>query len=292
MQTLENTYLRLTISEHGAEMQSIIRKRDQQELLWQGDPAYWGRRSPVLFPLVGHAYQDQFRVGNTTYHMGQHGFARDLDFDVISHTPTTVALRLTSTDDTLERYPFPFILTITYTLTQSTISVTWQVDNPSPHLTLPFHIGAHPGFLLPRYDAEAEVHGYLAFNVTDRLVSAGLRPGGYTDPETTFDVPLTDGLLPLTNHTFDCDTILDCRNVLNSCTLLDAHRQEVLTLRFQMPILALWSPNGGQSPFVCIEPWHGCCDPFGFEGQLHERPFTNLLEPGQQFENTYEIEIG
>jgi hypothetical protein len=51
METLSNSILTVQIAEHGAELQSI--KKDGKEYLWQGDAKFWGRRSPVLFPIVG-----------------------------------------------------------------------------------------------------------------------------------------------------------------------------------------------------------------------------------------------
>ena len=50
METLSNSILTVQIAEHGAELQSI--KKDGKEYLWQGDAKFWGRRSPVLFPIV------------------------------------------------------------------------------------------------------------------------------------------------------------------------------------------------------------------------------------------------
>ena len=48
---LENLYLSVDISEHGAELCSL--RSSGREYLWQAVPAYWGRHSPVLFPIVG-----------------------------------------------------------------------------------------------------------------------------------------------------------------------------------------------------------------------------------------------
>ena len=51
METLHNELLTVEVSDLGAELQSI--KDDEgKEYLWQGDDRYWGRRSPILFPIV------------------------------------------------------------------------------------------------------------------------------------------------------------------------------------------------------------------------------------------------
>ena len=67
-----------TVSNHGAELQSI--RFEGREYLWQGDPAYWGRRAPILFPIVGKVAGDLLRVDGQSYPMKQHGFARDAEF--------------------------------------------------------------------------------------------------------------------------------------------------------------------------------------------------------------------
>lgn len=67
-----------TVSAHGAELQSL--RFDGREYLWQGDPAYWGRRAPILFPIVGKVAGDVLRVDGQSYPMKQHGFARDVEF--------------------------------------------------------------------------------------------------------------------------------------------------------------------------------------------------------------------
>ena len=80
MDKISNSILTVEISEHGAELQSI--KKNGKEYLWQGDAKFWGRRSPVLFPNVGRVWNDQYRHAGNTYEIGQHGFARDMDFQV------------------------------------------------------------------------------------------------------------------------------------------------------------------------------------------------------------------
>lgn len=62
METIKNDKLKVEVSEHGAELQSI-KDNGGEEYLWQGDPAYWGRRSPILFPIVGTVCDNTCRVG-------------------------------------------------------------------------------------------------------------------------------------------------------------------------------------------------------------------------------------
>ena len=50
--TLKNEELTVKISTLGAEIQSIEDKNGV-ERLWQGDPAIWKGRAPILFPVAG-----------------------------------------------------------------------------------------------------------------------------------------------------------------------------------------------------------------------------------------------
>ena len=72
--------VQFTVANHGAELQSV--QLGGHEFLWQGDPAYWGRRAPILFPIVGKVADDTLRIDGHEYTMKQHGFARDTVFDL------------------------------------------------------------------------------------------------------------------------------------------------------------------------------------------------------------------
>lgn len=72
-QTLSNKLLTVTASSVGAELQSIRSNLTGHEYLLQGDPFYWKRRSPILFPIVGTVWDGK------EYAMNQHGFARDMN---------------------------------------------------------------------------------------------------------------------------------------------------------------------------------------------------------------------
>ena len=48
MKTISNKQLTIQVSPHGAELCSIV--ANGKEYLWQADPAFWKRHSPVLFP--------------------------------------------------------------------------------------------------------------------------------------------------------------------------------------------------------------------------------------------------
>ena len=83
---LENEYLKLTVSSHGAEPVSVISKKDREECLWQGDSSIWGRHAPILFPYTGKLPNGEMIVDGRSYAGGQHGFARDLEHSLKEQT--------------------------------------------------------------------------------------------------------------------------------------------------------------------------------------------------------------
>lgn len=149
MKTLKNTALTLNISLHGAELTSI-RDSFGREFLWQADPAFWKRHSPVLFPIVGSLWDKHFRVNGREYEMGQHGFARDMDFRLVSEREDEMWFELKSSPETLAKYPYKFTLRIGYRLESNKIHVMWEVSGDDSQ-TMWFQIGAHPAFYLPRF---------------------------------------------------------------------------------------------------------------------------------------------
>lgn len=294
---LRNSFLTATIKEHGAELCSL--KSSGREYLWQANPEFWARHSPVLFPIVGSVYDKQFRVDGTVYPMGQHGFARDTEFEVVSHSDDEAWFRLKSDDSTRSAFPFDFCLEIGYRLEGKSIRVMWRVENPSKDTVLPFQIGAHPAFCWPVHADDDERRGYFAFTLTQPhatspiLTSRKLAGKGCVDPEETFEVPLDEQqMLPLSANTFDSfDTIILESSQVSRVALCDVERRPMLQLSFSSPLVGLWSPPGKRAPFVCIEPWYGRCDKYGFEGEFAQRDCMNHLDAGQTFVAHYTIEI-
>ena len=290
MQTLKNDILTVEINEHGAELQSI--RRGPVEYLWQGDPAYWGRRSPVLFPIVGSVWEKRYRVAGKEYEMGQHGFARDMDFTLVSQTEDEVRYRLESTPETLAKYPYPFVLEIAYKLLGNKLDVIWDVTNPSSaHLY--FQIGAHPAFNYPDYSAEKAERGFLSFGKTQGLECIRIKEKGCVDTEVKYplEVP-ADGLLPIAVDTFDViDTIMLQDSQIDQVGMYRVDGTPWLKMTFDAPVVGIWSPPGKVAPFICLEPWYGRCDRAGYEGDYTDRDWVNSLAPGESFHSVYTIEI-
>lgn len=287
-QILKNDLLTVVIDNHGAELQSIKNNHTQHEYLWQGDKAFWGRRSPVLFPIVGSVWDGKFRMDGKEYTMGQHGFARDSDFEVMADTSEDEAwFALEANDATLERYPRRFRLEIGYRLEEARLTVMWRVKNQDVK-DMSFQIGAHPAFNYPEFNPADAVHGYFLFDTRGPLVSQLLKEKGCISGDTTTIDLDEEGMLPLTGETFSINTVMLQDRQVRRVSMLDKHRRPYVSLLFNAPVVGLWSPSPA-APFVCIEPWWGRCDRMNFDGDFSQRDYVNTIKPGETFEASYMV---
>lgn len=290
MRSLSNQYLTIRVADHGAELSGIVANATGKEYLWQADPAFWKRHSPVLFPIVGSVWEGKYRQDGATYSLSQHGFARDRDFTLVHESENELRFALESDERTREVYPFDFLLEIGYRLEGNRIEVLWRVVNTGDR-TAYFQIGAHPAFYYPNYDLATEERGYFAFDVKSGLVYRALAEKGCVGDEIR-PVPLdAEGLLPLNVHTFDIDTFILENSQVRRVDLLDVEKRPYLSLSFTAPLVGLWSPLTKNAPFVCIEPWYGRCDRVNYSGEYKDRDWVNRLEPGEVFDASYTIEI-
>ncbi|MBQ1548785.1 MAG: aldose 1-epimerase family protein, partial [Lachnospiraceae bacterium] len=263
---LENEKLKVTVSDHGAEIRSVIRKSDGTELMWQADPAYWGRTSPVLFPLVGNYFEKKSVYDGKTYEMGQHGFARDMDFTLIKETKDGLVFELKDNEASHEKYPFDFELVIGYVLTDLTIKVSWTVRNTNDS-KMYFSIGAHPAFNcdLNSYSLYFEKAGKP---VSELLANVIANDGSGCLSEETDRHKLNNGVLKLSDELFFKDALIMEGEQSDRVTLRDDNGNDIVTVTCPTKLFGVWSPVKKQAPFVCIEPWYGRCDRVGFNQKL------------------------
>lgn len=283
---LENDKLRVEIDSFGAELKSVKNKASNQEYMWQADPAYWGRTSPVLFPFVGSLKDATYRHEGTSYKMGQHGFARDMEHELVSQSNSAIYFKLNSNEDTLKKYPFSFVLKIGYELEDNAVKVLWEVENDSTDKQLHFSIGAHPAFNCPIYGEENKAGYKFCFANVDEIHHHGHTDTGLSIEEDIV-LPLENHRVTITPEFFDGSTYIIEGRQTNEVTLEDPNGNPMVSVSFDMPLFALWSPPGKNAPFVCIEPWCGRCDAADFEGSLSERAFNNAVDAGEIFQTSY-----
>lgn len=286
---LQNENISIKIDSHGAELKSLKRCTDNQEYMWKGDPAFWGRTSPVLFPFVGGVHQKQYRVEGRVYPMNQHGFARDMEFELLSRSESEIWFQLSSSEETLQKYPYAFVLKLGYKLKKNSVEVCWQVENPSGE-KMYFAIGGHPAFNCPLKEGTKQTDYVLRFDEQNRVVSTQLsKEGMATDTKVTYE--LQDGILPITEHLFDDDALVIENHQAQVVSLCLEDGTPYLTVRMEAPLFGIWSPPKKNAPFVCLEPWYGRCDREGYTGELKDREWENELEGGGIWTASYFIEI-
>lgn len=272
---LENVMLKIAVDTHGAELSSIFNKKENKEMLWQGDAQFWGRRSPVLFPVVG-----KYKDGKTTYNgkeysLGQHGFARDSEFALIEESENKLAFELTSSEETLTKYPFKFRLVCSFELNDNKIIVGWNVENTDDK-KIYFSIGAHPAFYCEKSKTVLTMNGEnLKYNLIN---SDGLYTSQKYDVQSSF---------VLHDNVFDNDALIIENSDVNEISLVDD--KKYLTVKFDTKVFGIWSPTKKNAPFVCIEPWYGRCDAEDFNGDITEREYGNALGIGETWYKEYEI---
>lgn len=306
MNTLNNGKISISVNKRGAELTSI--KCEGREYLWQAEPEFWARHSPVLFPIVGSVWNGEYRSHGKTYKLGQHGFARDMDFQLKSQSEDEILFELNSTDETMQKYPYKFRLEIGYRLKGKSVEVTWKVTNTGNE-KMTFQIGAHPAFYWPIFTneeieggvkvqnerlAKDGERGFFAFQglVGNEFITSIIKEKGCMDKSKTDIIPLNEnGMLQLNLEAFNRDTYILENSQVNGVTLCDTDAKPYLTLRFDAPLVGLWSPPKKNAPFICIEPWYGRADFADYEGDYEDKIWSNKLEVGETFETSYTIEI-
>ena len=284
---IRNESLTLEIDAHGAEMKSLIDNCSGQEYLWCGDAAHWGRTSPVLFPLVGNYREKQSCFDGKWYSLSQHGFARDMDFELVSEKGDEIWFALEDSPETLEKYPFGFRLELGYRLQGRAVEVLWKVTNKNDR-EMYFSIGGHPAFNCPLREGEKQTDYRIGFDTCEPLTASVLDENG-TVSERTKVLELTDGMLQITDSLFDEDALIVEHDQAHKVALYTPEGEKYLEVKFEAPLFGIWSPAGKHAPFVCIEPWYGRSDRADFGQKLEEREWGNVLKAGEIFTAAYQI---
>ena len=285
MITLENEHLTIKINRFGAELTSVVDRASDYEFMWQADADYWGRHAPVLFPIVGRLKEDQYQYNGETYHMTQHGFARDSEFELLETTGSTALFRLKSSETTKEMYPFDFELHIQYTLSRKNVVVKYIVLNPSETDEMYYAIGGHPAFNISQIENEA---GEKEFNQVSVEIKPHvevkhfpLTPEGFiADTKAEKQLP---GEMALTHETFHNDALVYKIDEGKAIELKDkANNVQINVLTSNLPYVGIWSPYPARAGFVCVEPWAGIADTENASGNYNEKMGINHLEPASQ----------
>jgi galactose mutarotase-like enzyme len=293
MISIKTNAIEVTASTKGAELQSIV-GQGGLEYLWQGDPAFWPRRSPLLFPIVGALPGGTFSYAGKTYQLGNHGFVRDLEFVLASRDAVSLRFELASNAASLAVYPFRFKLAVTYKVAGDRLEVGYEVTNGDSR-RMPFSLGAHPAFRAPLVQGERREDFDLVFERPETVDRYFLNSDNLRSGESESFLRGASGL-PLSSDLFERGAIVLKDQVSRALTLRSRVSGHFVEVSFpDFPQLGMWSPkNGpaGSAPFVCIEPWFGIMPLVGSTQDLERKEAVLSLGPGAVFRTAFSIRVG
>jgi galactose mutarotase-like enzyme len=274
------------IDPHGAQLSSL-RTQDASELLWNGDPAVWAGRAPLLFPIVGVLAGGIYRLGSKTYSLSRHGFARDKVFTLTNSSPSGAVFALRAEATTYPVYPFEFELEVRYELSLAALSLTAAIRNLG-HADMPASFGYHPGFRWPLPFGQPRASHYVEFEIDEPAAVRRIDAAGLLTPVHDA-TPVANRRLELTDALFRQDVLIF--DQLKSRSVSYGSRQGPrLRISFaDAPYLGLWSKPGAH--FICIEPWHGITDPEDFAGDFMQKPGIRVLKAGEAFSARMDITL-
>ncbi len=271
--TISNSILKASIKHAGAELFSL-KDNQENEYIWEGNPDFWGKHSPVLFPIVGTLKNNTYTISEKEYHLPRHGFARDMDFELIEKTENKAVFSLQSSEETLQKYPFEFELQLIYTLNENALELEYKVINKGKE-KMPFSIGAHPAIALPDYfenyalqfEKEESLKYYLLEN---DLISS-----------KTKILDTKNNLVPLNYELFKNDALIFKTLESKSLTILNNSKPYIKVAYKDFPSLGIWTKEN--APFICIEPWLGYSDTDENTGNLYQKEGILILEANKDF---------
>ncbi len=288
MITLENDSIKASFSPKGAELQSVIYKQTNQNYLWNGDKNFWGKFSPVLFPIVGGLKDDAFIYEGASYHLSRHGFARDNEFTVRQLSDTEVFFFLEQSCETLKVYPFEFHLSIQYKLEENMLSCRYEVTNPSHGKKLLFSLGGHPAFAITTNDDTTYEDYYLEFNADEELIYHKIDQDLIC--EETEVIELDKKKLPLKYELFHQDALVLKSLKSNLISLRNYKNTSRLDFKFEgFPYFGIWAAKNAD--FICLEPWCGIADTIGHNQELVSKEGIVALEPNKTFSRIWSISL-
>ena len=247
--TIKNEKLTVMVSSKGAELVSA-KNVNSKEYIWQADKNYWGRHAPILFPVCGRLLGSEYTLDGVRYEMGSHGFARDMEFEILESGDDFLTLILTQNQDTAKVYPFDFALTVKYSLFNAEITMAIEVKNNS-NKVMPYMIGWHPGFTI---DGLIDNYSIKVKN-GDTVKRNYMKPSLFID-QNAVDFPLADGVFKLTEKEIYGEDTLIFSNIGGESDLIrDGKTMLRIKQSENLPYYAIWKAPKSGAEYICLEPW-------------------------------------
>lgn len=254
------------------------------EYIWQKDAKYWGRSSPILFPIVGNLRDDKVIIEGKEYKIPKHGFCRDAEFKVLFQSETKAIFSYCDTEETREVYPYKFNLTLTYSFEDGKLEIGYCVLNQDEK-PMDFCIGAHPAFNIPIKNEgdfadyvvgfnKKESDGCPIYDVEKLQVNISNRIN-LLDEKNQFN---------LSYDKFDEDAIIFDKLKSDSVSVFSKKTGRGVQLDFDaFDFLAFWTPTKQDAKFLCIEPWCGMAVCSDEDNEFTSKRGVKHLDIGKQF---------
>jgi galactose mutarotase-like enzyme len=287
---LSNKFFTAEIRSTGAELVSFRKLADNSEYIWNGNKAFWGSHSPVLFPIVCALKNGEMRVDGVIYPMGNHGFARKSEFELAQESDSKAAYKLSFSKDTLAMYPFKFNFFITYTLTDNRLQVEYKVENIDDQ-TIYFSVGTHPAFNCPLDNKTNFEDYFIEFESAENLQRLYMNSTNVIDTGKSQKMELENNrILHLSHELFHEGALVFKKIHSNKVTLKSNQTPKKVVLSYEdLPAMGIWQAKN--APFICIEPWHGIADTDDFNGELKDKELIISLKQTASYNCHYTIEI-
>ncbi|MCU7550324.1 aldose 1-epimerase family protein [Chitinophagaceae bacterium LB-8] len=287
MYTIQSSQLSVSIKTKGAELTSIMHTGNGLEYMWNADPKYWAKTSPVLFPIVGTLKNNTYYYKGKAYQLSRHGFARDMEFEVTDHNEDSITFSIKDNEETAKVFPFQFAFDITYKVEDEELSVTYSIQNNEVSEDMYFSVGGHPAFKLPLVEGTAYEDYSLVFNQRETAGRWPITKDGLIELHPN---PLLNDttILPLSKELFAKDAVVLKHVQSHSVRLQSDKTEHGLEFSFSgFPFLGLWAAPGAD--FVCIEPWCGIADRMDTDQQLEHKEGIICLPALGSFEVTWKV---
>lgn len=291
---IENEYLKVTVDDHGAELISVYDKENDLERIWNANPEVWNRHAPILFPFVGRVYGNTYLYNGKEYEMKtQHGFARDMMFELIEENENSITHSLKANKETLKIYPFDFELHITHRLdieNKKMLKIDWKIINNGEN-NMYYSIGGHPGFHIPTDCAISRENYSLEFPGKSSLHYILINPeSGNANVHDIHHLVLNKNVCHIAGNMFDKDALIFENYQIPMVRILKPDRTPFITMDCNgFPYFGIWSK--GEHDFICLEPWYGRTDDDQFTGELKDKKGEMLLPPKEEKNIGYTIEF-
>lgn len=289
--TISNGHVTVTIDSMGAQLMSLALAGS--EYLWQGDPRWWAKRAPILFPIVGSLRGGCAVSTQGEISLGRHGFARDVEHEVVAQDESSVTFEIRDTPQTREKFPYAFRLNMTYALTgEASLTQTFRVENTGD-VTLPFSVGGHPAFNVPAPGTANERFAdyEIAFTEAWTCEAPKIAEGGLLTYDTAALAVDHSDTMPLTHELFADDAVMLTDVPGGTLTLRSRVSGHGVRIDFaDFKYIGIWSALG-DAPFVALEPWTAHATLTSEDDVFEHKRDITLLEPGAVDERSFTVTL-